>query len=355
MRNLRSILLIVLMVVLSGACQRRPFAENRSKVSLNLSINTHIINHVQEELPENMRVDLYDPETAQLIYTDYVGPYGGYINPAPGVYDMIIYSLGTESTLVHNEYDYNEIEAYTNEVSAFIKSQLEQFLTKRTKAARERAAKKYAMMMQQKQQNEGLDADVETKDPIPYIEEPVVNEPDHIFIGWYHNLEVPVTYEGEGVKEIFVEVDAHTIVETWEVEVRMVDGARWISSVVSLMSGQKGSVHMGPNVHSEKVVSVLFDMALEDREDGGKCIKGKLNTFGIHPDNVAGAYLDLNVKDTGGEDHVFHYDVTEQFIDNEDRYILIEETLKIEEPKVEGGGFQPIVNPWDEVHTDIIL
>ena len=116
MRNLRSILLIVLMVVLSGACQRRPFAENRSKVSLNLSINTHIINHVQEELPENMRVDLYDPETAQLIYTDYVGPYGGYINPAPGVYEMIIYSLDLRECLQIGLIAFNPLK---NRVSFF--------------------------------------------------------------------------------------------------------------------------------------------------------------------------------------------------------------------------------------------
>ena len=352
-RRIVHMILALCILLLAGACQRRPFAENRSKISLNLEINTNIINHVQEELPENMRVDLYDPETAQLVYTDYVGPHGGYIHPVPGVYDMIVYSIGTESTIVRNEYDFNEIEAYTNEVSAFIKSQLSQFLTKRTKAARERAAKKYAMMMQQKQQSE--DIDIDTKDPEGYVEEPVVNEPDHIFIGWYHNMEVPVIYESDGDVEIYVEVDVHTIVETWQVEVKNIEGAEWIGSIASLISGQKGSVHMGPNVHSEKVVSVLFDMKLVDNEDGSKSLKGKFNTFGIHPENIAGSYLDLNIKDTGGQDNMFHYDVTEQFFDNEERYILVEEKLTIEEPKVEGGGFQPVVDEWDEVHTDIIL
>ena len=113
------------------SCQRRPFAEYRSKVSLNVIINTNIINHVQDELPETMRVDLYDPQTGQLKYTDYVGPTGGYIHPAPGVYDMIVYSIGSESTIIHNEENFNDIEAYTNEVSAFIKGQMAQFLAKR--------------------------------------------------------------------------------------------------------------------------------------------------------------------------------------------------------------------------------
>ena len=139
MRRAIIILLAAMMVLLAGSCQRRPFAEHRSKVSLNVNINTEIINHADIPLPENMRVDLYDPSSAQLRYTDYVGPTGGYIHPVAGTYDMIVYSIGSESTIIHNEQHFNEIEAYTNEVSAFIKSQLAQFLTKRTKAAKERA------------------------------------------------------------------------------------------------------------------------------------------------------------------------------------------------------------------------
>ena len=339
-------------VLLAGSCQRRSFAEHRSKISLNLMINTNIVNHVQEELPANMRVDLYDPETGQLRYTDYVGPTGGYIHPVPGIYDMIVYSIGTESIIVRNEQNFDEIEAYTNEVSAFIKGQMSQFLAKRAKAAKERAAKKYAMMMQQQQQSE----DTEAKAPAPFEDELVVNEPDHIFVGWYHNMEVPVIYEDDGDVEIYAEVDVHSIVETWQVEVRNIEGTEWIGSMISLMSGQKGSVYMGPNAHSERIVSVYFDMKVQDREDGnGKCLKGKLNTFGVHPDNLAGATLDLNIQDKGGTDFTYHFDVSDQFENNEKRYILIEQPLVVEEPKVTGGGFQPKVDPWDDVRTDINL
>lgn len=349
MRHIRIIILALLLVVTVGSCQRRPFADYRTKVSLNVIINTNIINHVQEELPENMRVDLYDPQTGQLKYTDYVGPTGGYIHPAPGLYDMIVYSIGSESTIIHNEENFNDIEAYTNEVSAFIKGQMAQFLAKRAQAARERAAKKYAQLKQQSD-------DTEAKAPQPFEDELVVNQPDHVFVGWYHNLEIPVVYEEDGEVEIYVEVDAHTLVETWIVEVRNLEGAEWIANTISIMSGQKGSVHMGPNVHSEKVVSVHFDMAVTDREDGqGKCLKGRLNTFGIHPDNLAGATLDMNITDLGGADFTYHFDVTDQFENNEERYILIEQPLVIEEPKVSGGGFQPEVEDWNDVRTDINL
>ena len=141
MRRYGYIVVTLLAVLLLGACQRRPFAEHRTKISLNLRVKTNIINHVQTELPRDMRVDLYDPQTGGLMYTDYVGPYGGYIHPAPGIYDMIVYSIGSESTIVRNDHNFDEIEAYTNEVSAYIKSQMAQFLTKRAAAVKERIAK----------------------------------------------------------------------------------------------------------------------------------------------------------------------------------------------------------------------
>ena len=337
------IIMPFLLVLCLVSCQRRPFAEQRTTVSLHVEINTKIINQSDVILPTDMRVDLYDPQTGELRYTDYVGPTGGYIHPAPGIYDMIVYSIGSESTIVRNEQNFNEIEAYTNEVSAFIKAQMAQFLAKRAQAAKERAAKEYAA------------GGVETKDPTSEAEEPIVYQPDHMFGGWYHNLEIPVVYEDEGVVEIYVEVDAHTIVETWQVEIQTVEGSQWISDNVSLISGQKGSIHFGPNVASEKIVSIYFDLKVQDKEDGGKCLKGTFNTFGKHPDRPSILSFDVNIKDTGNGDNIFHFDVTDQFIDNEERYILIKEKIVIEEPESEGGGFDPKVDDWEDVKTDIIL
>ena len=346
MKKCLVIMVSAILLVICGSCQRRPFAEHQSKVAINIDIKTDIVNLSDVKLPENIRVDLYDPETARLVYTDYVGPKGGYIHPVAGVYDMIVYSIGTENTIVHNEHNYNEIEAYTNEVSSFIKSQLSSFLAKRAQAAKERAAKKYA---------EKQAAGLITKEPEQYVEEPVVNQPDHIFVGWYHNLEIPVIYEHDEVKEILVEVDLHTIVETWVVEFRNIEGTQWVNSMVALISGQRGSVHIGPNVASEKVVSLYFDLIKTKTKSGTKIAQGTYNTFGIHPEHQDDIWIDLSVKDTGGEEHVYHFDVSDYFIDNEERRIIIEDPVVVEEPKVQGGGFQPVVEGWEDVTTDIIL
>lgn len=346
MRTLRVIFAVMSAVLLCGACQRRPFAEHRTELSLNLEVNTQIANYTPEELPENMRVDLYDIRTGSLSYTDYVGPEGGVIRPAPGTYDMLVHSLGSESTIVHNEHSFNEIEAYTNEVSSFIKSQLSQFLTKRTKAVMERMAKARAA---------ALSAGVQTRDLSDYEEEPIVYQPDHIFVGRYDDLNVPAVHEDEMFEGIYAEVDMHTIVETWQVEIEAMEGAEWVGEVVAIVSGQRGSVHIGSDMASERMVSIFFDMSVEDREDGGKCLKGRFNTFGKHPEKDDGIYIDLNVRDKSGRDQMFQFEVTDRFMDNGDRIIFISETVVVEEPKAEGGGFQPIVGDWDEVRTEIAL
>ena len=94
------IIMPLLFILCMASCQRRPFAEQRTTVSLHVEINTKIINQSDVALPTDMRVDLYDPQTGKLLYTDYVGPTGGYIHPSPGVYDMIVYSIGSDNSLI---------------------------------------------------------------------------------------------------------------------------------------------------------------------------------------------------------------------------------------------------------------
>ncbi len=196
---------------------------------------------------------------------------------------------------------------------------------------------------------------VRTKDSEHYTEDLVVNQPDHIFVGWYHNLDIPVTFEDEPVKEVTIEIEAHTLVETWLVEIRNVEGTENVDEVAALVSGQSGSVHMGPNAATDKIVSVFFEMKLKTEDDGRKVIIGKYNSFGQHPGRIHETILDLNVKNRGGGQQIFHFDVTDKVKDNPTRYILIEDPIKIDESGGGGGGFLPKVDDWEDIHTDINL
>lgn len=327
-KTIRIAVLLILSVLCAMGCQRRPFVEHTTGVNLILKVNTEIVNAGDVPLPETMRVDLFDPQTGKVRYTDYVSATGGYIYPAPGEYDMIVYNIGTESTIIRNENSYGEVEAYTNDVSAFIKGQIAQFLASRAEAKAERGKTK--------------------ADEV----ERIVNQPDHLFVATGHRVHIPALLEDEEEREVTIEVDAHTVVETWKVQVTNVIGLQWVRSAVAIMSGQVESTFLGSGEDSDKAVSIYFEM--EKNEEKG-LIEGAFHTFGKHPGELSELSFDVSITDTGGDEHHFHFDVTEDFFDNPDNIIVIDEEIEIEEPKVSGGGFDPSVEDWEDVKTDIIL
>ena len=324
----RTVIVMLAAVVMSAlSCQRRDFAEKVTEVNLSLNVKTHVANAGEVPAPETMRVDLYDVKTGKLKYTDYIEAEGGYIHPAPGTYDMVVYNIGTEAVQIRNESDINEIEAYTSEVSAFLKGQLAQF---------------FADIAKIKESQE------RSKSP---ADEKVIYEPDHIFVGRADEVEIPVIYEGEE-REVVIEVDAHPEVETWKVTVANVKGLEYVQNVVAVISGQAESHFIGRGEDSGESVSIYFEKK-KDMEN--KVLTGTFNTFGKHPTEKGILSLDINVTDTGGSDHHFHFDVDSQFQDNPDSHIVIDDPIEIEEPKVAGGGFAPSVDDWEDVNTDIDL
>ena len=324
----RTVIVMLAAVVMSAlSCQRRDFAEKVTEVNLSLNVKTHVANAGEVPAPETMRVDLYDVKTGKLKYTDYIEAEGGYIHPAPGTYDMVVYNIGTEAVQIRNESDINEIEAYTSEVSAFLKGQLAQF---------------FADIAKIKESQE------RSKSP---ADEKVIYEPDHLFVGRADEVEIPVIYEGEE-REVVIEVDAHPEVETWKVTVANVKGLEYVQNVVAVISGQAESHFIGRGEDSGESVSIYFEKK-KDMEN--KVLTGTFNTFGKHPTEKGILSLDINVTDTGGSDHHFHFDVDSHFQDNPDSHIVIDDPIEIEEPKVAGGGFAPSVDDWEDINTDIDL
>lgn len=324
----RTVIVMLAAVVMSAlSCQRRDFAEKVTEVNLSLNVKTHVANAGEVPAPETMRVDLYDVKTGKLKYTDYIEAEGGYIHPAPGTYDMVVYNIGTEAVQIRNESDINEIEAYTSEVSAFLKGQLAQF---------------FADIAKIKESQE------RSKSP---ADEKVIYEPDHIFVGRADEVEIPVIYEGEE-REVVIEVDAHPEVETWKVTVANVKGLEYVQNVVAVISGQAESHFIGRGEDSGESVSIYFEKR-KDMENN--VLTGTFNTFGKHPTEKGILSLDINVTDTGGSDHHFHFDVDSLFQDNPDSHIVIDDPIEIEEPKVAGGGFAPSVDDWEDINTDIDL
>ena len=324
MRTRMTAALVLTMAMLAASCQRRPFAEHTTDVNLVLNVKTDIVINDEVPMPETMRIGLYETDGGSVQYTDYISSTGGLIHPKPGTYDLVVYNIGTESTQIRNEKSHDDIEAFTSEVSSFLKSQLGKFLEKRAQAQAK--------------------AEPEAK------EEKIVYEPDHLFVGHLRQTEIPALLEdGEDI-EIHLNVDAHSVVETWNVDIPNVDGVEYVQKAVAIISGQAGSHFIGREEDSSESVSIYFEMSV-DKETG--VLFGKFNTFGKHPEAQSVLSLDINLTDTGGKEHHYHFDVDSDFMDNPALEIVVEDEVKVEQPTGGGGGFVPTVNDWDEVRTEI--
>ena len=332
---------MAVVMMFAASCQRRPFGDKTTGVNLLLRVNTKIVNNNDVQVPDVMRVDLYDPVTGALKYTDYLGATGGYIYPSPGSYDVIVYNVGTESTQIRNESNFKKVEAYTSDVSMFLRAQLAKFLEKRAQARAERERARAEAQGRTKGE------DPQTSAPV----ERIVYEPDYLFVGHARGAEIPVLLDDEEQREVVLEVDAHSVVETWKVSAVNIKGMEYVQSVVAIISGQVGSRFIGTEECSDHVVSIYFEMQKNTAES---TVHGTFNTFGKHPMEQAEISFDLRVTDISGEEHHYHFDVDDQFENNSDFHIVVDEPIEVEKPSG-GGGFTPSVEDWEEVRTEINL
>lgn len=340
LKSLRIAVLLLVCAVLAGACQRRPFSSRSTGVNLLLKINTKIVNNNNVPVPANMRVAMYNPQEGGLEYSDFVGPEGGYISPEAGYYNIIVYNFETEATIVRGDDHFLTAEAYTNEVSPYLKGQLKSLLEMRKKLRQEKLAA----------------SSVEETDLTADTEERIVYEPDHIFVGRVTMQEIPQLLLEEGDREIVIEVNAESLVETWKIEIRGVEGAENISNISAIISGQAASSFLYTGEDSEEAVSVYFTMHTnKERSADGCMILGTFNTFGKKPGVESELSLDVSITNTGGETQDLHYDITADFQDNPEQLIIIEDEIIIDPPSSIGGGFDPSVEDWDDVESNIEL
>ena len=337
-------MLLVATVAFATSCQRRGFSKHTTPINLHIQVRTDVQNATNVALPDMMRVDLFNPNTGQVEYTDYISPEGGYISPAPGTYNILVYNIGTESTIVRNEKNIGTVEAYTNEVSVYIKSQIQNFLEARLLQREEKYARDSAA-------NAANSMAPATKDPILEGTERIVNEPDYLWVGRMDNYTIPALALDEK-REISVMMEASSVVETWKIVLKPVEGLQWVSKITALITGQTESTYIGKDEDSQGVATIYFEM---QKDEDNKCIVGTFNTFGKNPLYSSFLSLDLNIIDELGDEHHYTFDITDGFFENNEFIIEVENPIVVEEPKVQGGGFQPTVGDWKDVITDIIL
>lgn len=364
-RLLKAVVMVLLPLALLEGCVRRELVDVGNTHYVRVYLDEHLMNvtegfysesnvHPVYKRPQILRVALADKETGTVRAERYLRNqgddanghyYDGYIIADPGWYDLLVYNFDTEVTLIQNQNNFMTSKAYTNEIASHLRAQL----YSRTK--------------------------------VP-SDEKIVYDPDHLFVAAIEDVRVPYvnyidtlhTQEGG----FFV---AESIVKSYYVQVR-VAGMKYVSSAVSLLDGLAGSSSLATGkMNEEDPVTVYFEMTpggesqatgmrkadameakdLENEEDAEDLVVlyTTFSTFGKIPSATNNLEITFDFMTVYGEPYYERIDITDVFSTPEaleHQWLLIDKTIVIPEPPPSaGGGFNPGVDEWGDVNTDIII
>lgn len=273
---------------------------------------------VYGKMPEQVRACFYDAQTHALIAEDFLPPTGGFIDIPAGTYDIIVYSLGTEVTQTEGTASRAGAYAYTNQIGT----------------------------LQIKSKNED---DPEAEPTISH--QPVIYEPDHIFVGTKENVVIPIISTLD--KTMIIEMEMTTLLETYSLEVRKIEGAERIKSIDVYITGQAPSKFMWDRRFPSKISAIYFPTTVN--ADKGN-LYTVFNTFGKFPGAHNDVYLNVLVTGVNGGRYQWIYDVTDQF-DNPDNvnHALIIDKEPITIPETKDDGIRPNVDDWDPIIIPVPL
>lgn len=316
MSKMRYILLVAVVALLSVACQRRPMEEQYLKVYLDLHIDRNVTNYeVGEGEPGLMRVAFFDAVTKEYLSHDFVSHNGGYIFAPYGDVDMLVYNIEAGETHIYNYYIWNDVEAYTDEISEQQRSRFTRYLQSR----------------------------VDTRPSYDNIRV----TPGHLFVAREHNIHIPRHI----TEEVFIiTTTAKTVVESWTVEVEGITGMEWVGSVSMMISGQVGSTFIATNTDSTEPVALYFDAVNAQRRS--TVMTSRFETFGREKTSGDVALLSILFTDVQGHPYMYNFDVSDQMENNPEQHIVIRGDINIPKPEI-GGGFKPEVDDWKEYEYDV--
>ncbi|MCR5352269.1 MAG: DUF5119 domain-containing protein [Bacteroidales bacterium] len=331
MRQTLFLLLAGLMLVTVG-CRRIPMYEPESGVFLKLNLDTKVQVEVDEDfdldahpslrekvdgkMPETVRACFYDIESHQLVTEDFLPPMGGFVDVPVGVYDIVVYSLGTEVTQVESTQTRAGGYAFTSQTGNQVKQ---------TTGA-------------------GSKSD--------WNEQPVIFEPDHLYGGHLASAVVPAQAVDGSL--VVLEVDMTPVTEAWTLEICNVEGIEQLSNAEVFLTGQAAGRYQWDRRATNHPAALDLPL-LADVSQGRLYIV--FTTFGKFPVTSSDVIVNLQLTVAGGNRVRASFDVTDQFLDpdNTAHNIVINELIEVPQAGSDGGGFNPVVTDWGEEDIEVIL
>ena len=292
------------------------------------------------ERPTVLRAILANQQTGEVVSErilrnsgeDAKGHYiDGHIAAKEGVYNFMVYELGSSITLLRDEDNYYGMEAYTNPVN--------DYLLQYIPATRN---------------------EVDNKN--------IVNAPEHLFHCACQEIKISNSTETDTIKNVNGDYfTARSIAKSYYIQVN-VKGFEYITSAASLLNGVAGSVFMSaPNeLNAEDSVHLFFGMnytgkrAAKSGESTVATLYATFNTFGKIPDIPSIYALNFEFMKRDGTSQVVKIDITDLFetpMVKENQWIILDHMIEITPPEGEnqGGGMRPGVDEWKDIESEIIM
>ena len=329
------LVLSVLLLALSTGCQRIPLYEAEAGVYLRLSVDTaldpavealldfdarpELLDKVAGKTPELVRACFYDAVSHELVKEDFLPAQGGFVDVPAGVYDVVVYSLGTEATQVSGTETRAGAYAFTSPTGSRVKMQ-------------------------------GVSSKADEEDGTD--EQPVVFEPDHLFVGRIAGAMVPV--RPADAETIVLAAELSRLSESWILEVAEVEGAERIRKAEVYLTGQAADRYLWDGRTSNHACALGFETEI-DVTEGRLC--AVFNSFGKCPQLETDVIVNLLVTTENGSRIRYVYDVTDQWLnpDNAADRFVFEGPVDIPGDDYQGGGFEPVVNEWDGEAIPVII
>lgn len=303
------------------------------------------ISHPQYNRPEIIRIGLFDHDSGDLVAERYLRNqgdderghyYDGYIILNPGVYDLIAYNFGTESTVIGEENNSNSLYAHTNEVSS---SMLSKFKSR-----------------------SGSNNDTKAKESIRYDADNLfVTGADGLRVTYHSAIDTLRTSTGEWY------FHAENVVKTYYLQIGIVN-AQYIASSVALLSGMSAGIRLLDGNNTGQGEATLYFSLSNGRYPAGyypgvsdyRMIYATFGTFGEMP------FVDYNLKvsfefiTTYGEAYEETIDVSREFRKAdaiEKGWLILDYVINIPPPPDSpggktDGGLTPSVDDWGDVHSE---
>ena len=191
----------------------------------------------------------------------------------------------------------------------------------------------------------------------------IYEEPEHLFVAHKDVMVAPRD------TVIVIDTEAQTVIDTYYLQIRVKGIQHATTNANAVISGLSPSNRFALNLRTEDPSgAVCFpliaskDTTITDEPNDVMC--AVFNTFGKIPEVTSNLHATFSVVDTGGNLQTLDVNLDDVFKKKEaieNHWLIIDQVIwEIEDPNVNpqpggNGGFQPIVDDWEEEHGEIIL